>query len=95
MPGIEVSGLNVLDKTAMLSLTGLRIGDEMKNTRRWHLRCYSKTMETRFGWRCCNLSVQKIEGTNVYLSIELTERPRLNDFYFVGISKGSQNILEG
>ena len=28
--GIEVTGLNVLDKNAMISLTGLRIGDKVK-----------------------------------------------------------------
>ena len=28
--GIEVTGLNVLDKNAMISLTGLKIGDKVK-----------------------------------------------------------------
>ena len=28
--GIEVTGLNVLDKNAMVSLTGLKIGDKIK-----------------------------------------------------------------
>lgn len=31
--GIDVTGLNVLDKNAMISLTGLRVGDKIKNTR--------------------------------------------------------------
>ena len=28
--GIEISGLNVLDKNAMISLTGLKVGDKIK-----------------------------------------------------------------
>src|SRR6185295_13225819 len=28
--GIEISGLNVLDKNAMISLTGLKVGDKVK-----------------------------------------------------------------
>src|SRR5688572_28597010 len=28
--GIEVTGLNVLDKNAMISLTGLKVGDKIK-----------------------------------------------------------------
>ncbi len=28
--GIEVTGLNVLDKNAMVSLTGLKVGDKIK-----------------------------------------------------------------
>lgn len=91
--GIEVSGLKILDKTAMLSLTGLRIGDEIK------IPGDGISGAIRKLWKHgligdVVISVQKIEGTNVYLAIELTERPRLNDFYFVGISKGAQSSLK-
>jgi outer membrane protein insertion porin family len=91
--GIEVSGLNVLDKTAMLSLTGLRIGDEIKIPGDGISGAIRKLWKHGLVGDVV-ISVQKIEGTNVYLSIELTERPRLNDFYFVGISKGSQTSLK-
>lgn len=91
--GIEVSGLKILDKTAMLSLTGLRIGDEIK------IPGDGISGAIRKLWKHgligdVVIAVQKIEGTNVYLAIELTERPRLNDFYFVGISKGAQSSLK-
>lgn len=91
--GIEVSGLKILDKAAMLSLTGLRIGDEIK------IPGDGISGAIRKLWKHgligdVVISVQKIEGTNVYLAIELTERPRLNDFYFVGISKGAQSSLK-
>lgn len=91
--GIEVSGLKILDKTAMLSLTGLRIGDEIK------IPGDGISGAIRKLWKHgligdVVISVQKIEGANVYLAIELTERPRLNDFYFVGISKGAQSSLK-
>ena len=91
--GIEVSGLNVLDKTAMLSLTGLRIGDEIKIPGDGISGAIRKLWKHGLVGDVV-ISVQKIEGTNVYLSIELTERPRPNDFYFVGISKGSQTSLK-
>jgi len=91
--GIEVTGLNVLDKNAMVSLTGLKIGDKIK------IPGDGISNAIRKLWKHglvgdVTISVQKIEGTNVYLSVILTERPRLNDFYFVGISKGRQSSLK-
>ncbi|HNV27753.1 MAG TPA: POTRA domain-containing protein, partial [Cyclobacteriaceae bacterium] len=91
--GIEVTGLNVLDKNAMVSLTGLRIGDKIK------IPGDGISGAIRKLWKHglvgdVTISVQKIEGSNVYLAIILTERPRLNDFYFVGINKSSQSSLK-
>lgn len=91
--GIEVTGLNVLDKNAMVSLTGLKIGDKIK------IPGDGISGAIRKLWKHglvgdVTISVQKIEGSNVYLSIILTERPRLNDFYFVGISKSNQSSLK-
>ncbi|HEU5291176.1 MAG TPA: POTRA domain-containing protein, partial [Cyclobacteriaceae bacterium] len=40
------------------------------------------------------ISVEKIEGENVWLTITLAERPRLTNFYFSGISKGQQSALK-
>ncbi len=91
--GIEVTGLKVLDKNAMLSLTGLRIGDEIKIPGDGISGAIRKLWKHGLVGDVV-ISVQKIEGTNVYLAIELTERPRLNDFYFVGISKGAQSSLK-
>jgi outer membrane protein insertion porin family len=91
--GIEVTGLNVLDKNAMVSLTGLKIGDKIK------IPGDGISGAIRKLWKHglvgdVTIAVQKIEGSTVYLSIILTERPRLNDFYFVGISKSSQSSLK-
>jgi len=91
--GIEVTGLNVLDKNAMISLTGLKVGDKIK------IPGDGISGAIRKLWKHglvgdVTISVQKIEGTNVYLTIILTERPRLNDFYFVGISKSQQSSLK-
>ena len=91
--GIEVTGLNVLDKNAMISLTGLKIGDKVK------IPGDAIAGAIRKLWKHgligdATISVQKIEGTNVFLEIKLAERPRLTDFYFVGISKSRQTALK-
>ncbi|MGC4023284.1 MAG: POTRA domain-containing protein [Cyclobacteriaceae bacterium] len=91
--GIEVIGLNVLDKNAMVSLTGLKIGDKIK------IPGTATSTAVRKLWKHglvgdVTISADRLEGTNVYLTIRLTERPRLTDFYFRGISQGKQSSLK-
>jgi outer membrane protein insertion porin family len=91
--GIEVTGLNILDKNAMISLTGLRVGDKVK------IPGDGITGAIRKMWKHglvgdVTIKVSKIEGTNVYLIIELAERPRLTSFYFSGINKSQETGLK-
>ena len=91
--GIEVTGLNILDKSAMISLTGLKVGDKIK------LPGEKISGAIRKLWKHglvgdATILVDRIEGSNVFLTIELAERPRLNDFYFTGISRSRQSALK-
>jgi len=90
--GIEITGLNVLDKNAMSSLTGLKIGDKIK------IPGDNIASAIRKLWKHglvgdVTISVDRIEGQNAYLIIALAERPRLTDFYFTGVPKGKQSSL--
>lgn len=91
--GIEVTGLNVLDKNAMLSLTGLKVGDKIK------IPGDAISNAIRSLWKHglvgdVTIKVERIEGGNVFLNLALTERPRLTNFYFTGISKGQESGLK-
>ncbi len=91
--GIEVTGLTILDKNAMISLTGLKVGDKIK------IPGDAISGAIRKLWKHgligdATINVEKIEGENVWLIIQLTERPRLTNFYFSGISKGQESSLK-
>jgi outer membrane protein insertion porin family len=91
--GIEVSGLNVLDKNSMISLTGLKVGDKIK------IPGDGISGAIRKLWKHgligdVVISVAKIEGDNVWLVVELAERPRLTNFYFTGIKKSQESSLK-
>lgn len=91
--GIDVTGLNVLDKSAVISLTGLKVGDKIK------IPGDAITGAIRKLWKHglvgdVGLEVDHVEGQNVFLLIRLSERPRLADFYFSGISKSRQTALK-
>jgi len=86
-------GLQVLDKNAIISLTGLRIGDKIK------VPGDAISNGVRKLWKHglvgdVSIEVARIEGLNVFLLIRLAERPRLSDFFFTGISKGRQSTLK-
>jgi outer membrane protein insertion porin family len=91
--GIEVTGLNILDKNAMVSLTGLRVGDKIK------IPGDAITSAIRKLWKHglvgdVSINVQKVEGDNVWLEIHLAERPRLTNFYFTGINRSQESSLK-
>ncbi len=91
--GIDVAGLKVLDKNAIISLTGLKVGDKVK------IPGDAVANAVRKLWKHglvgdVSIEVERIEGQNVFLIIRLAERPRLSDFYFTGISKGRQSNLK-
>src|SRR5688500_722114 len=91
--GIEVTGLEILDKNAMISISGLKIGDKIK------IPGDGISSAIRKIWKYglvgdVSIIVDRIEGSNVYLIIELAERSRLNAFYFTGISKTQESGLK-
>lgn len=91
--GIEVTGLNVLDKNAMVSLTGLKVGDKIK------IPGDAISSAIRSLWKHglvgdVTIKVDRIEGQTVFLNIALSERPRLTGFYFTGISKSQESGLK-
>src|SRR5689334_11212943 len=78
--GIDVTGLNILDKNALISLSGLRVGDKVK------IPGDKISNAIRKLWKHglvgdISIGVDRIEGENVFLLINLTERPRLSEFY--------------
>jgi outer membrane protein insertion porin family len=91
--GIDVVGINVLDKNAMISISGLKIGDKIK------IPGDAITGAIRKIWKYglvgdITIEVAKIEGSDVYLNIVLTERSRLTAFYFTGINKTQESGLK-
>lgn len=91
--GIEVTGLNVLDKNAIISLSGLRIGDRIK------IPGDDISGAIRKLWNHglvgdVQIGVERIEGDDVYLNLYLSERPRLTGFYFTGISKSKGSSIK-
>ncbi|WP_291725027.1 outer membrane protein assembly factor BamA [Bernardetia sp.] len=91
--GISVEGASYLDPNALISLTGLRIGDKII------VPGETIGLAIRKLWKQgllgdVSIEVDKVEGEKIFLKLILTERPRLSRFDFTGIPKGQQNTLK-
>lgn len=91
--GIDVTGINILDKNAMISISGLKVGDKIKIPGDAISGAIKKI------WKYglvgdVTIEVSRVEGDNVYLTIVLAERARLTSFYFTGITRAQESGLK-
>ncbi|MBL3654905.1 BamA/OMP85 family outer membrane protein [Fulvivirga sediminis] len=89
---IQVTGLRVLDKNALISLSGLKVGDKIK------VPGDQISGAIRKLWKHglvgdVSIQIDKIEDDKIYLNIELSERPRLTGFTFEGTKKSKESDL--
>ncbi|HNP17577.1 MAG TPA: POTRA domain-containing protein [Fulvivirga sp.] len=90
--GIEVTGLKVLDKNALISLTGLKVGDKV-NIPGDEVSGAIKRLWKHGLVGDVSILIDKIEDDKVYLNIELAERPRLTGFSFEGVKKSRESQI--
>lgn len=91
---IEITGVRHLDTAIVLSISGLQVGDHFIHpggdlfakaiTNLWRQKLFSDV----------NIYVTKIDGLYVVIEIHVQERPRLGNFYFIGIKKTEQEDLQ-
>ena len=90
---IDVKGVQFLDNNALVSMSGLRVGDKIK------IPGDEISLAIKKLWKqgiIGNISIyaSKIENGKISLTIELTERPRLTRFDFRGVNKSLATELE-
>src|SRR6185312_2474461 len=93
--GIKISGTKYLDESLLTSISGLTVGDKVTIPGGDN---FSKAINNL--WRqnlFANITIYftKLVGNSLYIEINVTERPRLSNFYFVGpgVKKGDRDDL--
>lgn len=89
---IEVKGVEFLDNNALISLSGLRVGDKIKIPGDGISSAIKKLWKQGIIGDV-SIDASKIEGNKVWLTIVLKERPRLTKYEFTGVSKSQQGEL--
>src|ERR1700730_17301728 len=92
--GIKITGTKYLDESLLISISGLTVGDKVSipggdNFSRainklWNQNLYSNVA----------IYFTKLVGNDLYLEINVTERPRLANFVFKGASKSESDELK-
>jgi outer membrane protein insertion porin family len=93
----EIAEINVLghkyySPDAVISVSGLRVGDKINIPGIATSTAIKKIYDLGI-FSDIEISATKIEGEKIHLLIEVRERPRLSDFIFKGIRKGETESL--
>ena len=92
--GITVNGTRAFDANLIISISGLAVGDKVQIpgtdvfgkaiAKLWHQNLISDI----------EISFTRLEGKDLYIQFDITERPRLASFKFEGIKKGERDDIE-
>ncbi len=86
---ITITGAEFLDKNALISLTGLKLGDRIKIPG----DDITQAVKKLYGQGIIEdvkIYLTKVEAGKAFLNVEVRERPRLRDVKFKGINKTQQ-----
>jgi len=84
--GITITGVRYLNHNALIQLSGLQIGDEIKVPGEDITKSMKKLWKQGL-FSDVQISYTKIVGDSIYLDIALQERPRLSKVEYAGLSK--------
>lgn len=92
LAGVDVIGKVSFNEQTVITFTGLEIGSKIRVpgdeislavTKLWKLGLFNDV----------NFYVQKIEGDNIFLELELYELPKLNEVKIKGVKKGKKEDI--
>ncbi len=90
--GITISGVQFLDNTVLITLSGLAVGDKIKVPGEEINKAIQKLWEQGlFG--DIKITATKVQGNLIFLDIYLKEKPRLSKFSFTGVTKSEADKL--
>ncbi len=89
---VKVSGIRYLDKTVLIQLSGLSVGDEVEIPGEKITSAIKKLWQQGL-FSDVQISATKIIDNNIWLDIFLQERPRLADVNFYGVSKSEKDDI--
>ncbi|WP_245792712.1 outer membrane protein assembly factor BamA [Tangfeifania diversioriginum] len=89
---IQISGIEYLDKTVLIQLSGLAVGQEIEVPGEAITNAIKKLWQQGL-FSDVKITAQKVVDDEIWLDIYLQERPRLSDVNFYGVSKSEQDDI--
>lgn len=92
--GIQVNGTRAFDPSLISSISGLALGDKvMLPGTDAFAKAISKLWKQSLVAHV-EININRLEEQNIYIEINIVERPRLIDFRFIGVTKGEKDDME-
>ncbi len=92
--GIKVTGTKRYDEQLLISIAGINVGDKVSIpgsdqfskaiTNLWNQRLFSNIQ----------IYFTRLDGSNLYIEIQVTERPALSKYFFKGVRKSEEEDLK-
>jgi len=89
---IQISGIEYLDKTVLIQLSGLAVGQEIEVPGEAITNAIKKLWQQGL-FSDVKITALKVVDDEIWLDIYLQERPRLSDVNFYGVSKSEQDDI--
>ena len=89
---IQITGIRYLDKTVLVQLSGLSVGQEIDIPGETITTAIKKLWQQGL-FSDVQITATKVIDNNIWLEIFLQERPRLSDVNFFGISKAEKDDI--
>ena len=92
--GITVTGSKSFDQNLIISISGLAVGDKVQIP---GTDVFSKAINKLWKQNLIadvEVLFTNLVGNNLYVELAITERPRLEDYKFIGIKKGEKDDLD-
>jgi len=90
--GITVTGVQYLNSSVLISLSGLQVGDKVDIPGEKIRSAMDKLWQQGL-FEDVKIMATRVQGDQIFLDIRLAERPRLSKFGFSGIRKGEAEDL--
>ena len=90
---VNVKGVEFLDENVLVQISGLTVGQQISIPGDEITKAINKFWEQGL-FSDVKIYASKFEGNEVYLTIELKERPRLGNVYYKGIKNSEEKELE-
>jgi len=93
--GISLAGVHYLDTSIVLSIANIQVGDKVLIPGG---DLFSKSIQNLWRQKLFSdiqIYITKVQGDNVWVEINVNERPRLGNFKFDGIRKSEVDDLQG
>lgn len=89
---VQISGIRYLDKTVLVQLSGLKVGD-MVTVPGEEITSAIRKLWQQGLFSDVEITASKIVDDKIWLDIYLQERPRLSDVNFSGVSKSEKDDI--